>query len=295
MKRVAFATSSDEPDLAADDRLALPALATSGIDVLASPWDSPRAEPRALLDAGVDAVVLRSCWNYHRAEARFGEWLHSLESEGLRVVNPAPLAHWNLSKLYLGELAARGVPVPATAYVSPADPTPLAEVLERHGLDEAVVKPWVSMNGWDTWRVSRASAAHLEPAWRALVGSRGLMVQRYLPEIEREGELSFVFFDGVFSHALRKRPCAGEFRVQVEHGGVREPLDPAAALVDEARSILLAAPYPTVYGRVDGVVVDGRLQLMELEVIDPTLFFALGPRAPARFAAALSRALLGSP
>jgi glutathione synthase/RimK-type ligase-like ATP-grasp enzyme len=112
------------------------------------------------------------------------------------------------------------------------------------------------------------------------------LLQPFVPSISR-GELSFVFFDGVFSHGVTKRPPVGEWRVQHEYGGVSEPFVPAAAQVREATALLARAAPGTVYARVDAVELDGRLHLMELEVVEPELFFRHHPDAPRRFADAL--------
>lgn len=292
MTRIAFATFAGAPEIADDDRLAVDAFSARGVDVIGVPWDGPDALPDALQEADVSGLVLRSCWNYHRAPERFHAWLDALERANVPVVNATSLARWNLSKVYFRDLAARSVAVPTSVFVPPGDPRSLRDVIEEAALDEVVVKPWISMNGWDTWRSSRTLAASHEAAWRALVATRGMLVQRYLREIEQGGELSFVFFGGVFSHALRKVPRAGEFRVQVEYGGARLSLRPSASLIEQARAILEAAPCATTYGRVDGVEVDGRLHLMELEVLDPTLFFEIDPWAAERFAEAVVHGLL---
>jgi len=122
-------------------------------------------------------------------------------------------------------------------------------------------------------------------------------VQRFIPQVVGDGEWSFVFIDGAFSHAALKRPAAGDFRVQREHGGTAEALTPAPALLDDARAVLARLPQPTLrhaqgrllYARVDGCALAGRLLLMELELIEPALFLSADPRAPERLAEAIVR------
>ena len=126
------------------------------------------------------------------------------------------------------------------------------------------------------------------------LATRDTIVQPYLPEIT-DGEWSFIFFDGVLSHAVRKRPVAGDFRVQPQYGGVTTKETPRPELVEQAAAILAAVPeeveHPPLYARVDACEVDGELLLMELEIIEPQLFFRCDPESADRFADAVVRAL----
>ncbi len=119
------------------------------------------------------------------------------------------------------------------------------------------------------------------------------MVQPYLEELVRKGEWSLVFLGGRFSHAVLKRPAPGDFRVQKEFGGRLVPAEPTSQAIEEAQAILAAAPKPHLYARVDAVEIEGRLVLVELEMIEPELFFWADPAAPLRFVEALE-ALDGS-
>ncbi len=114
-----------------------------------------------------------------------------------------------------------------------------------------------------------------------------MLVQPFLPEIMHGGELSMLFFDGVYSHAVRKRPKPGDYRVQFQYGGTTESIEVEPSLVAQARACALAAPSLPVYARVDGVVRDGAFLLMELEIFEPLMFLAQHPEAPERFARAV--------
>jgi glutathione synthase/RimK-type ligase-like ATP-grasp enzyme len=280
-RSVGFVTTSAEPTITADDALVIPELARLGWDVRALQWDASAPEPE------VDAVVFRSAWNYHLKPATFGAWLDALEARGTPVCNPVPLARWNVAKTYLAELAAAGVRIPKTAWLERGATSSLAEALRAHDFERAVVKPVISMSAYETWRTDAASAPGQEPRFEQLLAQGAVMLQEYLPEVETGGELSFMFFDRRFSHAVLKLPRAGDFRVQNDWGGTRHAADPPAALVDQAAAVLDAVPGPLPYARVDGVVVGEALVLMELELIDPVLFLAWHPDAPRRFAEAL--------
>ncbi|WP_156339225.1 ATP-grasp domain-containing protein [Chondromyces crocatus] len=295
-RRIAFLTSDQDPELTPDDQLAVHALEQFGIRVTPLIWDTPEAAPEHA--RRFDALILRSCWDYHRKTRAFCAWLDEVERHHLPLLNLPSVARWSLDKVYLDALATRGVAIPATLWLDPGTPTPLADVLQ-HGAftsGEVVIKPSISMLGEDTFRASRADAAQHEPAFQALLRERKLMVQAFVPEILEGGELSFIFIDNRFSHAVRKRPRTGEFRIHAEYGGKRELTFPSDALVAQAQAVIDAAralsgsdPEGLLYGRVDGIDVAGRLTLVELELIDPFLFLNYAPGAPERFAAAIAR------
>lgn len=278
-KRIAFVTCEAMPAPERRDALAAEALRARGHAVDAVPWSDPAAGWRAY-----DAVVVRTTWDYWlRAEA-FAAWIDAREAEGARLWNPPAVLRWNLDKRYLRELAAAGIPVLETEWVAD-DRETLAALLARRGWDEAVVKPAVSAGAWKTFPVTADDAAAREADFRE-VAALGAMVQPFAPAIRGEGEWSFLFFRGAFSHAVLKRPAAGDFRVQEQHGGRTVLATPPDDLVAQAARVLEAAPGPTLYARVDGVVEDGRLVLMELEALEPSLFLEFAGAA-GRFADAI--------
>ena len=284
--RVALATYARLPDLPADDRLLIPALAGLGIDARPLVWDAP--EP---VD-GLDAVVIRSCWNYHLQLDRFVAWLDRMESGGARVINPAPVLRWNADKSYLLELGRRGVPIVPTHLLRRGATLTLSQALDQSSLAAAVIKPAVSASAHATWRVGRDGAGQDEQRFRELLASGDVLLQPLVPEVVELGEWSVVCFGGEPSHAVLKRPATGDWRVQGEFGGsaTLERLTPL--LTESAVAILAAAgARDSAYARVDGCLVNGRFVLMELELIEPQLFLDLEPRAPARFASAIAAAL----
>ena len=281
---VALVTCVAHPQLSADDRLLLPALTEAGFDPLPLLWDDP-----AESWARHAAVIVRSCWDYHHRPREFHAWLDRLAAEGARVFNPVPLLRWNADKRYLRDLADAGIEVIPTAWVEQRDEASLADLAGARGWRHVVVKPSVSATAFETWRAGPDLTGEDEQRFRRLTGERPALVQPYLPDIER-GELSLVFLDGQYSHAVLKRPRPGDFRVQTDFGGTVEPLRPEDHVVAAAARALAAAPGPTLYARVDLCLVNGRAQLMELELLEPALFFAHEPGAAARFTGALIRA-----
>jgi glutathione synthase/RimK-type ligase-like ATP-grasp enzyme len=281
---IALATYAEHPSLTPDDGLLAAALARHGLEPVAAPWDDPGMEwPRH------DAVVLRSCWDYHHRAPDFAAWLDRLERGGARVHNGVPTLRWNMRKTYLRDLEAAGIPVADTVWVTLGSTTSLAQIAAAKGWTDMVVKPTVSSTGWETWLVERAGDAGDEARFARLRGERDLMVQRFLPGILTEGEVSLIFIAGRFSHAVRKRARPGEFRVHEEYGGTITLEAATAGLVREAARALAAAPEPTLYARVDGVMAGGTLVVTELELVEPKLYFGWGEEAAERMAVALAR------
>jgi glutathione synthase/RimK-type ligase-like ATP-grasp enzyme len=283
---VALVTCAEHPDLTTDDRLLLPALKRRGLRPVPALWDDPDEPWEAY-----GAVILRSCWDYHHRATEFEGWLHRLESASARVHNGLPTLRWNMRKTYLRDLEAVGIPVAGTVWATMGSATSLREIRQASGWDAMVVKPTVSASAWETWLMEHPGVAADEERFARLLRERDLMVQPFLPSIVTEGELSFVFLAGRFSHAVRKRPKPGDFRVQEEHGGTAERQEVASDLAVQAARALAAAPEPSLYARADGVVVDGKLVITELELVEPMLYFGWDAAAPDRFAEALLAAV----
>jgi glutathione synthase/RimK-type ligase-like ATP-grasp enzyme len=287
--RIALATGARWPDLPADERLVIPALARVGADASPVVWDDDAAPWTSF-----DAVVVRSCWDYHLKIEEFLAWLSRLSRLAIPVLNPPPLIRWNTDKRYLLELAGRGVQIVPTRVVPQgADDSgrSLRQTLEALGADEAVVKPAVSASAHRTWRTSRATAAGDAATFGALVAAGDVLVQPFVSAV-RHGEWSVICFGGTPSHAVLKRPAPGDWRVQGELGGTAERRGaPPAVLDGAARALAAAGAERAAYARVDGCEVDGVFVLMELELIEPQLYLALEPAAPRRFAEAIAAAL----
>ncbi len=286
--RVALVTCGSNPELSDDDRPLLSELWSLGVAAEPAVWDDPAVDW-----GSYDAAVIRSAWDYHLTPAAFLAWLARLEALGLPVWNPAPVVRANLDKSYLKELAAAGVPVAPTEWVKRGARADLDDILAARGWDDAVVKPTVSASAFRTRRVRRGRADG-QAALDDVLAHSDAMIQPFLPEIESEGEWSFVFLGGDFSHAVLKTPRAGDFRVQGEHGGRAERRDFPPGLLIQARDAAIAGPRPWLYARVDGVRRGGELLVIELELIEPLLFLSYAPGAARKFAAAI-KARLSNP
>jgi glutathione synthase/RimK-type ligase-like ATP-grasp enzyme len=277
-KRIALATSAELAELLPDERPILDALRTAGLDPVVEVWTDPSVDWSAY-----DAVLLRTVWDYFHLYTEFTEWLGLLDKSGVPVLNATDQVRWNSDKKYLLELRERGVAIVPSQVAAGAC---LREVVAGLAGQQIVVKPTVGGNALHTVR-GVAGSPEFEQALAALPDVVYL-VQPFVPEIQSDGEWSLLFFDGEFSHAVVKRPAAGDYRVQETYGGQTTRTDPPAEVLDGARAALEASgPTPT-YARVDGVVVNDRFLLMEIELIEPYLFLTHAPEAAGRLAAAVA-------
>jgi hypothetical protein len=272
------------PSLDPDSEVLLPALRDLGVDASVVPWTEPDVDWSLF-----DRAVIRSTWDYHEQPGEFARWVRSTAA-ATDLRNSARTVLWNLDKRYLRELEARGVPVVPTIWVAPGEAATLPAALRARGWEDVIVKPSVDLGAFNLKRTSAGDAQHAAAALDGLV-----MVQPFLPELERSGELSLVFLGGRFSHAIVKRPAEGDFRVQPQYGGTATPREPPAGAVEAARWALAAAPDPPLYGRVDLVRdLEDRWCVIELELIEPFLFLPQVPESIGRAARAMSDGLPGA-
>lgn len=236
------------------------------------------------------SVVLRATWDYVDDPERFVRWLDHLDAQGATVQNPTRTVRWNMHKRYLADLEARGVPIVPTRLLARSSPVTLADVRRATGWDDVVVKPAIGATARLTVHEARegreATAAHLA----ALLEAEDVLVQPFVPAIVTEGEVSVVAVAGTPTHAVRKRPKAGDWRVQINFGGSDERIGLDDGLAAAARRVLAALDDVPSYARVDLVRYEGELRLIELELIEPDLFLDHAPEG----AEALAEVLVAS-
>jgi glutathione synthase/RimK-type ligase-like ATP-grasp enzyme len=268
MLDIALVTCAAVPEGDPDDHLLAGALTRLGISVAFVCWDDPDARWPA---AGM--VVVRSTWDYHERREAFLGWADYVGSV-TTLRNDAATIRWNSHKGYLLELAEHGVAIVPTRLVRAGEHAAL-------GPGDHVVKPAVSLSAERTTRF--ASQDDLD----TLTATDDALIQPYLSAIETKGELSIVCIDGEASHVVRKVPADGDFRSQEEHGAAVE----AAALDDRhhslARAALSTLDTMPLYARVDAVDTEDGLRIMELELIEPTLWLRSHPPAADVLAASI--------
>ena len=251
-------------------------LVAAGLDVETRPW----TEANDL--SGFDIILPLLVWGYNRRIAEWYALLDRLEAERLPVVNPAPLLRWNSDKCYLAELDAKGVPTVATRLTDALTMRDLDAARAAFETDTLVIKPPVSAAADGTFKIGPDDGVPV-----SVVGHR-MLIQPWMPAIASEGEYSLMFFGGDYSHAIIKTPKPGDFRVQPHLGGVERPCAPPAGSKALAQAALAAAPADAAYARVDMIAdAEGQLRIMELELIEPSLWIEHSPDAGAAYAAAI--------
>jgi hypothetical protein len=280
MLDVALITYSELPGLAEDEQLLVDALARMGVRAGPAVWDDPAVDW-----AGIGVCVIRSTWDYHHRLDEYMTWVERVASVS-NLWNTPEVVRWNTRKTYLRELAERGIPIVPTVWLERGSQADLAGLMAEHGWQSVVVKPMVSASAYATMLITSESLhdgqAHLDK----LLAERDMMVQPFISSVETSGERSLMFIDGQFTHAVRRTFPLGP----VQDGQEKSRLVEATRTeIGFAANVLQAAGHPTLYARVD-VVRDeaGALCLMELELVEPSLFLQLAPEAVERLASAIA-------
>ncbi len=237
-------------------------------------------------DDTYDLLLLRTVWNYTDHPRDFLAFMDRAAPRG-RLANAPALVYWTINKRYLADLAAAGLPVIPSAFSD--RPRPVSDLFDVLNTDEIVLKPVLGAGGHGQRRVTRAQSARdpmLPADWFA---------QPFLPSILSTGEISYVFLNGGYSHAVVKRARAGEFRIQSVHGGQDAPYTAPAEEIALARRFIDALPVPALAARIDMIRHGDTLLLIELEVIEPYLYPVFEPAFGTRFHQATMEYLTGRP
>jgi len=310
MQPIAFLTMSNLDGFLGSDEPAIGPLADRGFSVEFVPWQS-----RSVDWSRFAAVLIRSTWDY---QEHLTDYLRTLETidANTQLFNPLAMVEWNVQKTYLAELAKSGVPIVPTVWESAGSTRSIESFFDELGVEDIVIKPTVGASALDTFRILRSSTEPISRSTPTAAGSkfsgpppiwelsddvrervatayrnRDYMVQPFVAQILDVGEHSLFFFGGGFSHAVRKVPAAGDFRVQSEFGGRLTPLDPEPSGVTAGLEILSRLDSTPLYARVDLVPRGSEYLLMELELVEPSLYFETVPGSAETFAVAVERQL----
>ncbi len=273
---IGFLTYLDHNHISEDDEQAAALLRHHGFLVEAVAWDDPNYEWQQL-----DAIIVRSCWNYHLQPEKFIQWLAVIGSMNIPVFNPIETLSWNMHKSYLQDFKARGVNTLETQYIekgsSVADFTwPWQEV---------VVKPMISAGADNTHRLSAEEQAHFD--LQAYVNSHDTMVQKFSSQLVSHGELSFIFFNRVLSHVVKKTPDPSDFRTQMPFNPRYQLYAASADEIAQVEKVLNILPDEMLYARIDGIFTEGVFHLIEIELLEPWLFLQQCASASHAFAEAI--------
>jgi hypothetical protein len=237
-----------------------------------------------------EAVIIRSPWDYQQDAELFMNVLKEIDQSTARLENTLDLVKWNIDKNYLRELEHDGILIVPTLWGEKLDRARLFESFEVLNSKEVVVKPTISANADDTFRIKQTIDPDTEKEILRTFNNRPYMIQPFMKSIVTEGEFSLFYFGGQYSHTILKTPKQGDFRVQEEHGGVLTTVEPETLLLERARKTMQEIRPQPLYARADYVRTDTNdFALMELELIEPSLYFNMDPDSPERFAKVFDR------
>ena len=284
MPQIAFAVGGQMSKPDEESPALVKALAKLDIPAATIPWDEP-------IDwAKIPLVVIRTPWDYFSRLPEFLKWVHSVD-RATQLQNPASVIEWNSSKRYLLDLKRHGVPIVPTKLISAQDHQLDFDLHNSFDSEELVVKPAVSAGAVGVLRAKRSDPVlhrHIEE----LITNGDVLIQPLLRSVAEFGEVSIIFFNGVLSHAIRKQPAAGDYRVQDDYGGTVHNHEPTKQELDVAYRALRAVPVSCAYARVDLVATEHGPVIMELELIEPELFLRTSATAADLYANQLKARLL---
>lgn len=283
MKKCAILTMDDLDDFVSYDSLLDQPMADCGWQTTHVPWRIPNVDW-----SQYDAVIIRSTWDYQDDADDFMQVLSTIEKSGVVLLNSLAIAQWNINKNYLREVEEKGAKVIPTIWLEQFDYSLVTGYFDHFNTQQIVIKPTISANSDNTFWLQKETIEQAKPGLELSLQNRQLMVQPFIPAIVKEGEYSLFYFSGQYSHCILKTPKQGDFRVQEEHGGILQSINPNENLLAAASKALKAIPEKVLYARIDLVEFQGEYQLMEIELIEPSLYFNLDKNAAIKFSKAFA-------
>lgn len=283
MKKCVFLTLDETGDFVIDDELAIEPLRNLGWQVTTLSWRQTKSDW-----SDFDVVIIRSTWDYWNDVPAFLDTLEEIDRKTL-LANRLDLVRWNLSKTYMRDLQKNGIGIVPTLFANSLEKDFFSAYQGRLDVEEIVVKPVVGANGEDAFRVSKDDTPQRQRSIAACFNNRDCMIQPFMAGILDEGEYSLFFFAGQYSHAILKVPAETEFRSQEERGAGIYSVEPQEKLLIRARQAMDTLSPAPLYARIDLVRNEDDFLVMELELIEPSLYLRMDPSAPDRFAASINQ------
>lgn len=285
-KKIAFLSMDSLKNFYTYDKLLFEPLKTLGWIAEEISWRSET------VDWGdYNAVIVRSTWDYQNDLAKFKNVLERINSVS-HLENDFDLMNWNMNKNYLFDLEQKGVIIVDTIWEKSFNSDLVHEYFNKLKTDEIIIKPNVSASADNTFRLSKEDINEYLPELKKIFSAREFMVQPFLKNIIDEGEYSLFYFNGKFSHSVLKKPKEKDFRVQEEHGGDIQPFKVSSEMKVTGKNILKKLTTVPLYGRVDLVrTKQNEFALMELELIEPSLYLNKDEKSPSRLAKAIDERL----
>ena len=283
-KKVAYLVMAEQGEFVTDYHLSYEPMKALGWEVETVSWRS-RPDWNQF-----DAVYLCTPWDYPQHLDEFKSVLAAIDDSRAVLLNDLSTVHWNLEKTYMRDVEARGDDIVPSTWYERFTIKDVPGFFDEHGVDRVVIKPLVGGNATDVFVVSNPPDQELLDTLQRTFSARRFFVQPFIENIQSEGEFSLFFFNGEYSHGTLKKPKDGDFRVQEEHGAEIFVITPCETLLEVGHQVFSHIEPLPVYGRGDWVRgPDGRFLLMELELIEPSLYLRTDSAAAARFASAFEQ------
>ena len=279
--KIALLTCQKIPNLLETDQLLIPELAKHNIQAKAVIWDDPNINWKDF-----DLLIFRNTWDYYEKQQEFDAWLQHIEKLGIRTLNSISIINQNKHKFYLRELQQQGFTILPTIFINKTENLNLSEIIPSNW-QKAVIKPAYSAGSYQTSVFEISDIEKINQEYHPIAAEKELLLQQFMPEIQTLGEISFIFFNKKYSHAVNKKPIEGEFRIQSQFGGIYTLANPSQNLIDQAFEIVNTFSEDLLYARVDGICIESELHLMEIECIEPDLYFNLHESSISRFVEAI--------
>tara|TARA_B100000809_G_scaffold172348_1_gene169631 strand:- start:7640 stop:8536 length:897 start_codon:yes stop_codon:yes gene_type:complete len=265
-----------------EDKLIIDALEAKGLKVYRTNWDNPDFDFTA-----TKYLLFRAIWDYFDRFPEFSKWLDKV-SQQTKLINPSEQIFWNMDKHYLRDLEANGINIVKTDFIEIGDTRTLKQAITDSGWEHVILKPAVSGGARHTYKIKPGESELHKAIFKELIAKEAMLIQPFINNIMEKGEVSFMVFGGKYSHAVLKKAKAGDFRVQDDHGGTIHKYEASPEEIEFVQNVMAKCKTIPVYGRVD-VTWDNEdhLALVELEIIEPELWFRESTKSPTMLAEAV--------
>jgi len=277
MIKIALLSCKEFPDLIPTDQKLIPLFQKRQIEAEAVIWND-----ESIAWSDYHALIFRNTWDYYLMDESFSLWLDKIESFGIPTFNPIPIIRKNKHKFYLSEMAESGITIIPSIFIPKTGSLNLLSLLPSTW-QQAVLKPAISAGSYLTRRFDVKDIENISEEYETIANEKDLILQKFIPEIQTDGEISLIFFNKIFSHAAKKTPKDGDFRIQSQFGGKYMSYQPSEDLLKTAQSIVNYINEDLLYARVDGILIDYVFHLMELELIEPDLYLDFAEDAQQKF------------
>lgn len=280
---IAFLSTDDLEDYFVWDNLLIQPFSQHGVHVDVISWHATDIDW-----SQYDAVIVRSTWDYQEHADAFIDKLIEITKHDTVLINPLSLMQWNISKHYLQILQTQGITIIPSVFFDSVAISDIYAQFAYFDTQEIIIKPLISANSDNTFRLDHTNLMAQAGPLSNIFSTTPCVIQPFLDSVINEGEYSLFYFNGEYSHTIRKVPKSGDFRVQEEHGGELITVIPDELQLSTATKVLAALPEKSLYARVD-LIRNPRAQkediwqLMEVELIEPSLYFNMDEASPERF------------